>query len=92
MGGIWEFLVKSFKTGLKATVKSLQTFLCEVETVLNGHPLTSISDDISDFEPLTQNHLLIREASPTQSSGNFREHEVKLRRKWRSVQAAMEMF
>ena len=99
MGGVWESLVKSVKTGLKAIVKdriftdeSLQTFLCEVESVLNGRPLTAISDDISDFEPLTPNHLLIGEVSPNQSPGNFREHEVSLRRKWRSVQAATEMF
>ena len=99
MGGVWESLVKSVKTGLKAIVKdriftdeSLETFLCEVESVLNGRPLTAISDDISDFEPLTPNHLLIGEVSPNQSPGNFREHEVSLRRKWRSVQAATEMF
>ena len=92
MGRVWESLVKSVKTGLKAIVKdriftdeSLQTFLCEVESVLNGRPLTAISDDISDFEPLTPNHLLIGEVSPNQSPGNFREHEVSLRRKWRSV-------
>ena len=41
IGGVWESLVKSVKTGLKAIVKdriftdeSLQTFLCEVESVL----------------------------------------------------------
>ena len=99
MGGVWESLVKSVKTGLKAIVKdrtftdeSLQTFLCEVESILNGRPLTSISDDISDFEPLTPNHLLIGEPSTNQSPGNFGEHEVSLRKKWRSVQAATEMF
>ena len=99
MGGVWESLVKSVKTGLKAIVKdqiftdeSLQTFLCEVESVLNGRPLTAISDDISDFESLIPNHLLIGEASTNQSPGNFREHEVSFRRKWRSVQAATVMF
>ena len=99
MGGVWESLVKSVKTRLKAIVKdhiftneSLQTFLCEVESVLNGRPLTSIINDISDFEPLTPRQLLIGEASPNQSPGNFGEHEVSLRRKWRSVQAATEMF
>ena len=58
MGGVWESLVKSVKTGLKPIIKdciftdeSLQTLLCEVEQVLNGRRLTSISDDIPDFEP-----------------------------------------
>ena len=58
MGGVWESLVKSVKTGIKTIIKdciftdeSLQTLLCEVEQVLNGHRLTSISDDIPDFDP-----------------------------------------
>ena len=45
-------------------------------SVLNGRSLTSITDDIFDFEPLTPNHLLIGEASSNQSPGDFREHEV----------------
>ena len=101
MGGVWESLVKSVKTVFTVltivkdrifTDESLQTFLCEVESILNGRPLTAISDDISDFEPLTPNYLLIGEASTNQSPGNFGEHEVSLRRKWRSVQAVTEMF
>ena len=50
MGGLRESLVKSVKTGLKAIVKdsiftdeNLQIFLCEVESVLNGRPLTWIN-------------------------------------------------
>ena len=50
MGGLRESLVKSVKTGLKAIVKdsiftdeSLQIFLCEVESVLNGRPLPWIN-------------------------------------------------
>ena len=92
MGGVWESLVKSVKTWLKAIVKD-RIFTDEaLETVLNGRPLTSISDDISDFKPLTTNHLLTREAWPIQSPGYFREHEVNLRRRWRSAQAATEML
>ena len=61
-------------------------------SVLNGRPLTSISDDTSDFKPLTPNYLLIGEASPNQSPGNFCQHYVSLRRKWRLVQATTEIF
>ena len=59
---------------------------------LNGLPLTSISDDISDFEVPNRNHLLVGEKSPNQCPGNFREHELNFKRKWRSVQAETEMF
>ena len=41
--------------GLTCMEKNLQTLPGEVESVLNEHPLTSISNDISDFEPLTPN-------------------------------------
>ena len=78
MGEALESLLKSVKTGLKAIIKdctftdeSLQTFLCDVGSVLNGRPSTSISDDTSDFKPLTPSYLLIGEASPNQSPGNF---------------------
>ena len=36
--------------------------------------------------------MLIGEASPNQNPGNLREHQLSLRRKWRSVPAATEMF
>ena len=39
--------------------ESLQTFLCGVESNLNGQPITSISNDTSDLEPLIPNYLLI---------------------------------
>ena len=65
IGGAWESLAKSVKKTLKALVKDRiftedcpYTFLCEVEAVLNSQPLTAISDDINDLEPLTSNHLL----------------------------------
>ena len=83
---MWESLVKSVKTALKVIIKdrifteeTLQTFLCEVESILRGQLITSVRDDTSDFEPLTQNHLLIGEV-------------INLRRKWHSVQAATKFF
>ena len=77
--------------GLTCTEKNLQTLPGEVESVLNEHPLTSISNDTSDFEPLTPNDKLIGEASPNQSQRNFRENEFSLRRKWRSIQTPTGM-
>ena len=41
------------------TDATLQTYLCEVESILNKRPLTPISDDIHDLEAITPNHLLI---------------------------------
>ena len=85
MVGIWEALVKSVKRALKSTIKdrlfteeALYTTLCEVESLLNNRPLTSISDDVSDCECLTLTHFLIGELSPNFSPGIFTDKEINL--------------
>ena len=39
--------------------EGLNTLMCEVEAIVNGRPLTKLSDDPRDLEPLTPNHLLL---------------------------------
>ena len=99
MGGIWESRIKSVKRSLKAIIKDriftedcLHTFLCEVESILNGRPLTAISNDITDLEPFTPKHILIGSSSSNFSPGKFNSNEINLRKKWRSAQAAPNMF
>lgn len=57
MSGIWERMVRSAKTTLKAIIGSrtvtdtvLQTLLTEVERILNGRALTANSDDPNDLQ------------------------------------------
>ena len=61
-GGFWERLIKStLKKVLGRTfvsLISLQTIIVEIEAVLNDRPLTYVSSDTSDPEPLTPAHLL----------------------------------
>ena len=66
MCGSWESLIKSAKRALHPistdrifTDETLQTYLCEVESILTKRPLTPISNDIHDFEAITPNHLQI---------------------------------
>ena len=66
MNGAVESIVKLAKKCLKAittvrqfTEEALHTYLIEVESILNSHPITHQSDDINDLEPLTPNHFLI---------------------------------
>lgn len=40
------------------SLKALQILVIEVETVLNDRPITYISLDVTDLEPLTPSHLL----------------------------------
>ena len=37
----------------------------EVEGILNGRPLTPVSSDPKDLDPLTPNHLLLLQANPS---------------------------
>ena len=59
-GGFWERLIGLTKSSLKkvlgrthATLESLQTIIVEVEAVLNNRPLTYVSPDVEDMEPIT---------------------------------------
>ena len=99
MNGAVESIVKMTKRALRAITKernfkeeSLHTYLIEVESILNSRPLTSLSDDIEDLEPLTPNHFIIGKASPNVRFNLTHDTEINLRKQWRSVQAATSMF
>ena len=66
-GGLWEqmiwtirqILVALLVTNMRLTDDVLHTVMCEVENLINSHPLTKCSDDVDDDAPLTQNHHLL---------------------------------
>ena len=64
-GGFWERLIGLTKLTLKkmlgrtfTTLPILQTLIVEVEAVLNDRPLTYLSSDIKDPQPLTPSDLI----------------------------------
>ena len=64
-GGFWERLIGMVKVSLKKvlgrafiTLTALQTIIVEVEATLNDRPLTYLSSNTEDPEPLTPSHLL----------------------------------
>ena len=64
-GGFWERLIGLTKLSLKkilgrtfTTLPVLQTLVIEVEAMLNDRPLTYLSSDITDPQPLTPSHLI----------------------------------
>ena len=66
MGEIWERTIRSIRNVLKGLLKeqtvtdeSLTTLMCEVEAILNGHPLTKVTSDPKYAETITSNHLLL---------------------------------
>ena len=97
MGGSWESLVKLTKRAMNSIMKDrlftdevLSTILCEVEFIVNSRPLTPASDDPSDYECLTPQHFLSRRFSVPVDA--FYDYPLEVRRKWKSVVAASNMF
>ena len=71
LGGAWESLVKSAKRALvRILAKQVVTdgilvmTLAIVENILNGRPLRYLTNDATEPEVLTPNHLLLGGANP----------------------------
>ena len=65
-GGVWERQIRSVRRVLAGvcqeqplTDEGLLTLLCTAESIVNSRPITTVSTDSKDYEPLTPNHLLI---------------------------------
>ena len=72
--------------------EGLTTLMCEVESFVNGRPTTKSSDDPSDSEALTLNHLLLLRSGPKLPPGVFRKEDVYSRRRWRQIQYLADVF
>ena len=99
MDGIWERIVKSTKSILKSLAKeqllsdeALLTFMAEAERILNDRPITPLSNDVRDPEPLTPNMLLLLRCNSSLPLGVFTKHETYYNRWWRQVQYLANIF
>ena len=97
-GGVWEQCIRTVRKILVALMKEqplddegLTTLMCEVESIVNGRPITKSSDDPSDSEALTPSHLLLLRAGPKLPPGVFRKEDGYSRR-WRQVQYLADVF
>ena len=98
-GGVWERLIRIIKKILYSITKeqtlddeSLQTALCEVEAIMNDRPITILSEDAKDPEPLTPNHLLQMKRMPTLPPGLFDKGDLFARRRWKQIQYIADLF
>ena len=98
-GGTWERLIRSIRRHLKSvcneqilTDESLSTLMCEIESILNSRPLTTVSNDPYDLEPLTPNHLLLLKPNGLLPPGVFDKRDSYSRKQWRQVQYLANVF
>ena len=98
MGGVWERQIRSVRRILCGILnqqilneEGLRTLFCIVENIINGRPITKLSDDPRDSLPLTPNHLLLLRSGPTLPPGLFVKQDL-YRRRWRQVQYMADLF
>ena len=99
MGGVWERVIRSIRKILTALLgqqlvneEMLRTLMAEVQGILNSRPLTPVSNDLKDLEPLTPNHLLLLRENPNLPPGAFAKEDTYCKRRWRQVQYMSEIF
>ena len=72
MGGVWERQIRTVRKilcfllhehGGRLDDESLQTLMCEVESIINSRPLTAISSDVKDPIPLSPGQILTMKTS-----------------------------
>lgn len=95
MGGVWERQIKTirqvlagilYEHGERLNDESFQTLLCKVEAIVNSRPITYVSNDADDLQPLSPNNLLTMKSSIIlPPPGNF-QRDIYMRRRWRRVQ------
>ncbi|XP_068757566.1 uncharacterized protein [Montipora capricornis] len=94
-GGVWERCIRTVNAICKEQTmddQALSTLMCEVETIINGQPITKVSDDPNNFEALTPNHLLLLRTGAPFPPGLFNKTDCYVRRRRRQVQYLSNVF
>ena len=66
--------------------------MAEVMALLNSRPLTHISVDPADLEPLTPNHFLLGRPQQDLPPSPFSSPQIPTRRQWSTNQAIVNQF
>ncbi|XP_065084849.1 uncharacterized protein LOC135707055 [Ochlerotatus camptorhynchus] len=92
-GGLWEAAIHSAQKHFirvlgKHTLAfdDMETLLCQIECCLNSRPIIALSDDPTDYEPLTPGHFLTGSALKSVPDGNYTDIVTNRLRQWHLVQ------
>ena len=73
-------------------LETLRTVFAKVVTILNSRPLTPVSDDQSDYEPLTPSHFLLQWQNFALPPGCFEREDLYRRKQWRRAHFLADCF
>ncbi|XP_058827050.1 uncharacterized protein LOC131687034 [Topomyia yanbarensis] len=98
-GGLWEAAVRSAKYhllrvlgGNPVSAEDFITLLAQVEACLNSRPLTPMSDDPTDLEPLTPAHFLIGGSLQAIPEPDYGCVQLNRLTRWQLVQRQLQDF
>lgn len=63
-----------------------------MEAIMNDRPITTVTSDPNDLEPLTPNHLPLLKSNPVMPPGLFEKRDIYSQKRWRQVQYIAELF
>ena len=97
-GGLWEAGIKSAKSHLKKkmcstilTYEEFLTLVTQIESILNSRPISTMSSEPNNLEPLTPGHFLIG-SSPTALPGMFESAILPSEKRYKLVQRMRKQF
>lgn len=98
-GGLWEAGVKTIKFHLKRvlgtvlfTYEELSTVLTQIEAIANSRPLSPLSADPSDLNPLTPAHFLIGRSLVSVPDQDVTEVKDGRLSQFQKIQKIMQQF
>ncbi|GFW59835.1 uncharacterized protein TNCV_4719261 [Trichonephila clavipes] len=98
-GGLWEANIKSMKRILLRVAKSaivnfeeLTMLMAQIEAVLNSRPLSPLSSDPNDLNPLTPGHFLTNCAISSFPEPYTASDSLSYHSRWKLIQSLRDKF